>query len=335
MAFNIDLGASTAQFKNFVDFATNSIAKGDKGLDTVAGLSGLGGGDFGSHKIGVCNSDSTFKLFRSQNSKDLNNVIRDIFKKSISDIFGGEKNIPKNVLDTMKLGDFGKGKPLTARRILAVNEAISKSLDNDHTPEIKNNYENTKYQSTTQYYESILQGAYSNKITVKPEEAQKLAKHIIDSAVNSTGEYMDAKDKEEASNLLANASFEYHISDTNILEKIAQTMIKECRTYISRDREFNFYGDETFVDKIAKEYSSGIPKEYAKAYAKAGQAMHDVQFGHFGCRIFARNLLAETILKHDLRNNGTIHQLAKSLGKISEQDYSDKGMLNFIEKKFN
>ena len=30
-------------------------------------------------------------------------------------MFGGEENIPKSVLDAMKLQDYGKGRPLTAR----------------------------------------------------------------------------------------------------------------------------------------------------------------------------------------------------------------------------
>ena len=39
-------------------------------------------------------------------------------------MFGGEKFIPDLVRDNMKLEDFGKGRPLTARRINLVRTAI-------------------------------------------------------------------------------------------------------------------------------------------------------------------------------------------------------------------
>ena len=45
-----------------------------------------------------------------------NNAVRDLFSKTIADMFGGEDRIPANVKDAMKLGDYGHGKPLTARR---------------------------------------------------------------------------------------------------------------------------------------------------------------------------------------------------------------------------
>ena len=42
-------------------------------------------------------------------------------------MFGGEDKIPAGVRDAMKLQDYGKGRPLTARRILAVKNAIDAS----------------------------------------------------------------------------------------------------------------------------------------------------------------------------------------------------------------
>ena len=54
----------------------------------------------------------------------MNNEIRTIFKNAIIEMFGDEQNIPKSVKDAMVLKDYDKGKPLTARRILAVKQAI-------------------------------------------------------------------------------------------------------------------------------------------------------------------------------------------------------------------
>ena len=67
---------------------------------------------------------------RSQDKKELNNATRAIFKQAVIDIFGGSINdVPKSVQSAMELGKFdGVGRPLTARRILAVNKAIDAEL---------------------------------------------------------------------------------------------------------------------------------------------------------------------------------------------------------------
>ena len=39
-------------------------------------------------------------------------------------MFGGEAKIPESVKKAMLLGDYGDGRPLTARRIMAVKDAI-------------------------------------------------------------------------------------------------------------------------------------------------------------------------------------------------------------------
>ena len=48
--------------------------------------------------------------------KRANNITRDAFMKAVADMFGGVGSIPDNVKEAMKLEDYGKGKPLTARR---------------------------------------------------------------------------------------------------------------------------------------------------------------------------------------------------------------------------
>ena len=65
-----------------------------------------------------------FKWTRSEDNQAANNIARDLFKKAIIDMFGGEKNIPASVQKAMLMSDYGKGKPLTARRIMAVKTAI-------------------------------------------------------------------------------------------------------------------------------------------------------------------------------------------------------------------
>ena len=69
-------------------------------------------------------------LSRTATSRADNNEVRTAFKKAVSDIFGGEDKIPDSVKKQMKLSDYGKGRPLTARRITAVTTAIVDLLRN-------------------------------------------------------------------------------------------------------------------------------------------------------------------------------------------------------------
>ena len=114
------------QFQQFVDFAEAAAKAGkQKAIARVeAGeLGGIvnrtikpGSGDW----VGV-------GAGRLASLKKANNITRDAFMKAVSDMFGGMNRIPASVKDAMKLEDYGKGKPLTARRILAVKAAIENS----------------------------------------------------------------------------------------------------------------------------------------------------------------------------------------------------------------
>ena len=105
----------SANFQKFVDFANKAYGPNGKGEDTVARFSGMPRGDY----------KGTFASFwRTADMKTANDQVRNLFRKTIADMFGGEKFIPDVVLDNMKLEDFGKGKPLTARRINLVRIAI-------------------------------------------------------------------------------------------------------------------------------------------------------------------------------------------------------------------
>ena len=115
-------------FKAFTDFATQA-----KGGSTIAQVGGekntvVGAGPLAGRTI-VAKTGFDFigNVGRRQASRDVNNEVRELFKQAIADLFHGESNIPMSVLDAMKLADFGKGKPLTARRILAVKAAIDQA----------------------------------------------------------------------------------------------------------------------------------------------------------------------------------------------------------------
>ena len=115
-------------FKAFTDFATqaklgSTIAQIGGEKNTVAGAGPLAGRTI----VAKTGFDFIGNVGRRQASRDVNNEVRELFKQAIADLFHGESNIPMSVLDAMKLADFGKGKPLTARRILAVKAAIDQA----------------------------------------------------------------------------------------------------------------------------------------------------------------------------------------------------------------
>ena len=115
-------------FKAFTDFAAqatkgSTIAQVGGEKNTVVGAGPLAGRTI----VAKTSFDFIGNVGRRQESRDVNNDVRELFKQAIADLFHGESNIPMSVLDAMKLADFGKGKPLTARRILAVKAAIDQA----------------------------------------------------------------------------------------------------------------------------------------------------------------------------------------------------------------
>ena len=89
----------SASFQKFVDFSEREYAtKGIKGEGTVARFSGMPRGDY----------KGTFaSFFRTSEMMTANDQVRDLFRKAVADMFGGERNIPDLVRDNMKLEDFG------------------------------------------------------------------------------------------------------------------------------------------------------------------------------------------------------------------------------------
>lgn len=71
-----------------------------------------------------------FAFTRTDDEKRLNNETRAAFRQAVIDVFGTSINdVPKKVRDAMNLSKFdNKGRPLTARRILAVSAAIDAAM---------------------------------------------------------------------------------------------------------------------------------------------------------------------------------------------------------------
>ena len=116
------------QYAAFVEFAAKSVASG-KSKDVARKESD--DNPFATQTIGAAGKDGPggfAAMFRSGANKRANDVARDLFRESVYDMFGGERNVPESVKAAMKLEDYGSGKPLTARRVMAVKEAVDREM---------------------------------------------------------------------------------------------------------------------------------------------------------------------------------------------------------------
>ena len=127
----LDINGYNASFKAFADFAAQSIEGGKSKAIARAGVAEAG--PLAGRTITAATGDKVGKIGRSASAKDANNVARGLFKSAIIEMFGGESRIPASVKKAMLLSDYDCGKPLTARRIMAVKKAI----DADGTARVK------------------------------------------------------------------------------------------------------------------------------------------------------------------------------------------------------
>ena len=124
----LGINAYSENFQAFVDFATKSVEAG-KGKSIARTPVEVTTGPLAGRSVSAATTDSVrglFKWFRSSDDKAANDATREIFRNAIAEMFGGENKIPESVKKAMIMGDYGKGKPLTARRIIAVATAIRK-----------------------------------------------------------------------------------------------------------------------------------------------------------------------------------------------------------------
>ena len=119
--------AVSYQFERFLDFAEERVKAGKESAIARTGEVRVGEGTPLAERA-IYSTDKTdfvgMTILRGGDTKRANDEVRELFRKSIVDMFGGEGNIPDSVKDAMLLKDYGQGKPLTARRILEVYKAI-------------------------------------------------------------------------------------------------------------------------------------------------------------------------------------------------------------------
>ncbi len=124
MPTSVQINPST-QFQQFVQFAEQAIRDGNK--KAIARQGGITPADAqgkeAARMISAASDDRVYAIRRSAASKTANDAVRETFRKTVSDMFFG--NIPESVEKAMNMKDFDHGKPLTARRIMAVKAAIA------------------------------------------------------------------------------------------------------------------------------------------------------------------------------------------------------------------
>lgn len=128
------INAVNEQFSRFVNFAQERVDAGKATAIATKGDVQKGGGTtLEERSISVSRKIDwvSLSIFRGDSAQRANNEVRDLFRKTVADMFGGERNIPDSVRNAMLMKDYGHGKPLTARRILAVRDAIA-NLDRDN-----------------------------------------------------------------------------------------------------------------------------------------------------------------------------------------------------------
>ena len=119
---------NTNALRNLGAFSSHVTSNSASDPDTVARL-GKKGGHSSVVKLVTTTADKAYALLpRSSAQKDANNAVRTAFRSAVEELFGGFDNIPESVKNVMKLEDYGKGRPLTSRRIRAVQDAIADLL---------------------------------------------------------------------------------------------------------------------------------------------------------------------------------------------------------------
>ena len=113
MRINLD---DNATFRAFEQFASSKMESNNS-----KAIARIGEGD---HVIVAATGDRVAPLWRRQSNKSANDQVRASFRSMLVNIFEGEENIPASVRAVLKEHDYGQGKPLTARRISAVCNAV-------------------------------------------------------------------------------------------------------------------------------------------------------------------------------------------------------------------
>ena len=114
----LDIDGYNATFRTFVEFAQKTQKDGYDSACAKATFAGKW------ITVSPLSLHETSYVLRKTGEKTVNDSTRAIFRNAVAEMFGGEAKIPESVKKAMLFGDYGDGRPLTTRRIMAVKDAI-------------------------------------------------------------------------------------------------------------------------------------------------------------------------------------------------------------------
>lgn len=257
---------ANVQFDSFVDFAQKSMEAGSS--KAVARADAVVPGKDGGYatRTIVAAPDKAFKISRSITDKAKNDVARTLFQKSVIDMFGGEDKIPESVKDAMLLKDYGAGKPLTARRIMAVKQAIELAMD--PVPKMTHALALEAVTSGLQHVNAMHQARGIPGINLTEQQMSEAA-----NLVETHGKGLS----EKAVKVLANFTLNLIACDTTA-QLDHGAIVKRYANDVSKWRNFNL-GDSRYaaVDAKVQEHAQSMLDEYlgdVKASQFNGDSLH-------------------------------------------------------------
>lgn len=232
------------------------------GSDSTA-VARLGIGESG-HVVNTTKADKAYAFTRTAEQKRQNNDTRTEFRSAVASLFGGEQNIPNLVKKAMLFGDYGKGKPLTARRIaevaVAITDAVSRQggllVDGRHVtmPDLMNDIGAAAVKGGTKF---------AGGLGLLPEGAADIIENGLKTdPVKSNGvAVMTKATKSKTAAVQQKIKVPKDMRPIEIDEKTAQKMTATSEDLLNV--ELSKEDHQRCADLLAK-YGNGLPKKTAR-----------------------------------------------------------------------
>ena len=249
---------SNTSFQKFASFA-ESVSRGTRvTFETQAG------GAPGNFTVKALNNwDFVGNVKRGAAKRLVNDQVRALFLDAVGSLFGGQENIPDHVKKAMEMHNFNKGKPLTARRIIAVKKAIE---------DIRNPL------SYMSYPENLDSAVQELKTKVSPMNERFNAADVsklVDAMIKEAGEDLDLLNflaKCDVTSLL-NAGGGQLRSEESVKKTVAalKANIEELRTASGADKSLFYMGLRCLSSKSGKPkpFNPGVISEIVSQVRKA------------------------------------------------------------------
>ena len=270
MVINLD----NAQFRQFVQFAErqSNPAKSEAIARVTGGRDALDG-----RTISASTTDHVRGLLnwgrRSGANATENNDARALFREAVFSMFGGAANVPDSVKTAMRLEDYDQGKPLTARRIIAVRDAVLQAADGVKADAIDRQKAESLVNDAIANFDKELLAKKDGKMIL----GAKLREMIID-MVAKYGAGLTDKCQRILANYLVPTMFSRSSNDEGQFEKMA-AFLSDC---LKNVRDFKPGEDYRLheLDREVKEYLSCSIENGQKAF-RSGHYDEDGLFDEF------------------------------------------------------